>query len=58
MSYATLNLIALVCSAVGMFGIGMKTSDKFWRSIFFIFAALNTLLVVSHFLFRDRLMNR
>lgn len=51
MSNATLNLIGLCCGAVGMFGLGMKTSDKFWRSTFFVLAALNSILVVSHFLF-------
>lgn len=51
MSHDTLDLVAFVCGAVGMFGLGMKTSDKFWRSSFFVLGALNTILVVSYFLF-------
>jgi hypothetical protein len=51
MSHATLNLIALACGAVGMFGLGMKASDKFWRGTFFVVAALNTLLIASHIVF-------
>jgi hypothetical protein len=44
MSHATLVLTGLVCGAVGMFGLGMKSSDKFWLTGFFGLAALNTIL--------------
>ena len=33
-----------------MFVLGMKTSDKFWRSSFFVLAALNTISVVPYLL--------
>jgi hypothetical protein len=46
-----LALIGLGCGAVSMFALGMKTSDKFWRITFLVIAALNTVLIVSHFLF-------
>jgi len=45
-----LDLIANVCGAVGMFGLGLKTRDKFGRIILFVLAALSALVVLAHLL--------
>jgi hypothetical protein len=42
-----LDLIANVCGAVAFFGLGLRgTDDKFWRTSYFVLAALNLVVLV------------
>jgi predicted membrane protein len=41
-----LNLVALACGAVGLFGLGLRADDKIWRTVFFVLAASNLVVMV------------
>ena len=41
-----MRTLALVCGAVGLFGLALKTDDKFWRTSLFVVAALNVVVLV------------
>ena len=45
-----LDLIANVCGAVGMFGLGLKIRDKIGRITCFVLAGLSALVVAAHLL--------
>ena len=42
----SLQLVALACGAVGLFGLATRTDDRFWRTTFFVVAALNVVVMV------------
>jgi len=41
-----LDLVALACGAVGLFMLALRTDDKFWRTSYFVCAALNIVVLV------------
>jgi cell division protein FtsW (lipid II flippase) len=44
-----MQLVALACGAVGLFGLALRTDDKFWRTSYFVLAALNVVVLVIRF---------
>jgi hypothetical protein len=47
---AMLGLVANACAAVGLFYFGSKTEDKFGRSVIFVVAALNLVVLLLNLL--------
>jgi hypothetical protein len=41
-----LDLVALACGAVGLFMLALRTDNKFCRSLYFVLAALNVVVLV------------
>ncbi len=44
----TLGLVGNVCGAVGMFMLALRTEDKLGRSVCFVLAALNVVVILLY----------
>jgi hypothetical protein len=46
-----LDFIAIACGAIGFFMLALtRTEEKFWRTLWFVFAALNLAVLVFRLL--------